>query len=174
MAANKKIKNAQEVTFDGITFKSKLEGSFYKTLKEAGFKVLYEPYKFEIIDGFYPTIPFYNRSKSKEFRLDKQRVRPITYTPDFMFRYNKVLFIIEAKGIENDTFPIKRKLFRRYLETINTPCAYFEVHTKKELLQVIDIIKSYGTASIQDQETDKGITSKGYKAGRKVCRRKTV
>lgn len=143
MAENKKIKNAREAIFNGITFKSKLEESFYKTLTQAGFNVSYEPVKFVVVEGFQPTVDFYNRSKSKIFRKDMQKVRPITYTPDFAFTYNGTLFIIEAKGIENDVFPIKRKLFRRFLESMKVPCAYFEVHTKKELLQVIDIIKTY-------------------------------
>lgn len=140
MIENKKIKNARETTFNGITFKSKLEESFYKTLLQAGFSVNYESLKFTIIDGFTPTVPFYNRSKSRVFRKDMTKVRAITYTPDFTFTYNGILFIIEAKGIENDVFPLKRKLFRRFLESMEMPCMYFEVHTKKELLQVIDII----------------------------------
>lgn len=140
MTENKKIKNARETTFNGITFKSKLEESFYKTLLQAGFSVNYESLKFTIIDGFTPTVPFYNRSKSRVFRKDMAKVRAITYTPDFTFTYNGILFIIEAKGIENDVFPLKRKLFRRFLESMEMPCMYFEVHTKKELLQVIDII----------------------------------
>lgn len=140
MIENRKIKNARETTFNGITFKSKLEESFYKTLLQAGFSVNYESLKFTIIDGFTPTVPFYNRSKSRVFRKDMAKVRAITYTPDFTFTYNGILFIIEAKGIENDVFPLKRKLFRRFLESMEMSCMYFEVHTKKELLQVIDII----------------------------------
>lgn len=140
MTENRKIKNARETTFNGITFKSKLEESFYRTLLQAGFSVNYESLKFTIIDGFTPTVPFYNRSKSRVFRKDMAKVRAITYTPDFTFTYNGILFIIEAKGIENDVFPLKRKLFRRFLESMEMPCMYFEVHTKKELLQVIDII----------------------------------
>lgn len=92
--------------------------------------------------GFKPTVPFYNRSKSKEFKLDINKVRDITYTPDFTIYLNDTLYIIEAKGIENDTFPIKKKLFRLYLESLDIPCIFFEVHTKKELLEVIKIIKN--------------------------------
>lgn len=147
MVENKKIRNARELIFDGIHFKSKLEGSFYRTLTAAGLEPNYESTKFTIVDGFRPTVPFYNRSKSKVFKLDMTKVRDITYTPDFTIQYNGTLFIIEAKGIENDTFPLKKKLFRRFLESMKMPCVYFEVHTKKELLEVIKIIKSYGTAT---------------------------
>lgn len=158
MIENKKIRNARESTFNGITFKSKLEESFYKTLMAAGLEPDYELTKFVLVEGFKPTVPFYNRSKSKVFRMDMNKVRDITYTPDFTILYNDTLFIIEAKGIENDTFPIKKKLFRRLLESMEMPCVYFEVHTKKELLEVIKIIKSYGTTTGQNQETFKKST----------------
>lgn len=158
MIENKKIKNARESTFNGITFKSKLEESFYKTLMAAGLEPDYELTKFVLVEGFKPTVPFYNRSKSKVFRMDMTKVRDITYTPDFTILYNDTLFIIEAKGIENDTFPLKKKLFRKLLESMEMPCVYFEVHTKKELLEVIKIIKSYGTTTGQNQETFKKST----------------
>lgn len=158
MIENKKIRNARESTFNGITFKSKLEESFYKTLMAAGLEPDYELTKFVLVEGFKPTVPFYNRSKSKVFRMDMTKVRDITYTPDFTILYNDTLFIIEAKGIENDTFPLKKKLFRRLLESMEMPCVYFEVHTKKELLEVIKIIKSYGTTTGQNQETFKKST----------------
>lgn len=158
MAENKKIKNARESVFNDIHFKSKLEESFYKTLMAAGLEPDYELAKFVLVEGFKPTVPFYNRSKSKVFRMDMTKVRDITYTPDFTILYNDTLFIIEAKGIENDTFPLKKKLFRRFLESMEMPCVYFEVHTKKELLEVIKIIKSYGTTTGQNQETFKKST----------------
>ena len=85
--------------------------------------------------------------------MDMPKGTDITYTPEFTILYNDTLFIIEAKGIENDTFPLKKKLFRRLLESMEMPCVYFEVHTKKELLEVIKIIKSYGTTTGQNQKT---------------------
>ena len=140
---NKKIKNAKELTINNIHFKSKLEANFYKTLLQNKLNVKYEPKKFILIDGFIPTIPFYNRNSNKEFIKDMRKVRAITYTPDFIVYHKNALFIIEGKGIENDVFPIKKKLFRRLLESIKAPCFYFEVRTKKELLEVISIIKKY-------------------------------
>lgn len=144
MKENKKIKNAKESIFKGIKFKSKLEESFFKILIDAGFNPGYESMKFILMEGFKPTIPFFNRSKAKkEYVLDMNKIRDITYTPDFTLLYNDVLFIIEAKGIENDTFPLKKKLFRKLIESLKVPCVYFEVRTKKELLTVIEIIKNY-------------------------------
>ena len=153
MVENKKIRNARESVFNDIRFKSKLEESFYKTLVAAGLEPGYEQTKFVLARGFKPTVPFFNRSKSKVFRMDMAKVRDITYTPDFIILYNGTMFIIEAKGIENDTFPLKKKLFRRLLESMEMPCMYFEVRTKRELLEAIKIIKSYGTTTRQNQKT---------------------
>lgn len=158
MSSNRKIANATPTKLGTITFKSKLEESFYKTLVAAGLEPDYELTKFVLVEGFKPTVPFYNRNKSKVFRMDMVKVRDITYTPDFTILYNDTLFIIEAKGIENDTFPLKKKLFRRFLESMEMPCVYFEVHTKKELLEVIKIIKSYGTTTGQNQKALKEST----------------
>ena len=113
MGENKKIKNAKECTFNGITFKSQLEYNFYKTLRAAGLNPDYELMKFVLMEGFKPTVPFFNRSKSKVFRLDMQKIRDITYTPDFTFMHKDKLIIIEAKGKENDVYTIKKKLFSK-------------------------------------------------------------
>lgn len=152
---NRKIKNAKKSVFNGIAFKSKLEETLYKTMVIEGLNPKYEPKKFVLMKGFKPTVPFYNRSKSRIFRQDNSKIRDITYTPDFIISYNNISFIIEAKGIENDTYPLKKKLFRKLLETLSTPCLYFEVHTKRELLEVIKIIKSYGTPPSHNKKTCK-------------------
>lgn len=141
--ANKKILGATSLVSNNITFKSKLEVTIYKELLQAGFNPKYEEQKFVIWEGIKPTKPFYNRDiKTKMLKLDMGKMRDITYTPDFTFKYKKYLIIIEAKGFENDTFPIKKKLFRGLLETMKTPVIYFEVYTKKQLVQAIEIIKS--------------------------------
>lgn len=141
--ANKKILGATSLVSDNITFKSKLEVTIYKELLRAGFNPKYEEQKFVIWEGIKPTKPFYNRDiKTKMLKLDMGKMRDITYTPDFTFKHKKYLIIIEAKGFENDTFPIKKKLFRGLLETMKTPVIYFEIYTKKQLVQAIEIIKS--------------------------------
>ena len=137
---NKKIKNASKVTSSGINFKSKLEALVYKTLLDNGFSPKYEERTFEFVPRLRPTIPFFNRI-GKIFGLDMRPVQPITYTPDFTFEYNGILVIIEAKGYENDTYPVKRNLFRRYLESLTTPSLFFEVRTKKETLEAIKVIR---------------------------------
>ena len=140
---NKKIKNACAKSFNNIIFKSQLEVVIYKELLRAGFNPKYEERKFVIWEGIKPTKPFYNRDiQTKMLKLDMGKMRDVTYTPDFTFEYKNHLIIIEAKGFENDTFPIKKKLFRGLLEKIEIPVVYFEVYTKKQLLQAIEILKA--------------------------------
>lgn len=139
---NKKIKNASPLEYDGIQFKSKLEKMIYQTLKEQGFPVEYEPQKFIIWEGFRPTIPFYDKDKkTRMLKLENKKVIDITYCPDFTFNYNGNLVVIEGKGMENDRFPMKKKMFRKWLEENNPKSIYFEIYTKKQLMQAINIIK---------------------------------
>ena len=140
---NKKIKNACTKSFNNIVFKSQLEVVIYKELLRAGFNPKYEERKFIIWEGLKPTKPFYNRDiQTKMLKLDMGKMRDITYTPDFTFEHKGHLIIVEAKGFENDTFPIKKKLFRGLLEKMETSVIYFEVYTKKQLLQAIEILKA--------------------------------
>ena len=159
MAGNKKIRGATKTNSLGITFKSQLEKCFYKTLLELGFNPKYEPKTFAVCEGFTAITPFYDREtdtqrdkrdpKSSKILVEKSHiVQPIRYTPDIYFEYKGVDVWVEAKGIENDVFYIKKKLFRKYLDrllvTTGKKSLYFEVYTKKQLLQAIDIVKSYG------------------------------
>lgn len=127
---NRKVKNAHPLEYEGILFKSQLEKMTFITLKEAGFPVEYEPQKIVVFKGFKPTTPFYDKNKAtRMLKLQMNKLIDITYTPDFMFEYNNHLIIIEAKGFTNDTFPIKKKLFRAWLEN-HPESIYFEVYSK--------------------------------------------
>lgn len=152
---NKKIKNATKTTDSGIIFKSSIEARLYNVLVDEGFQPLYEGKTFVLSPKVRPTVPFYNRVK-KLLTLDMKPIQPITYTPDFTFEYNGILIIIEVKGFENDVFPVKKNLFRKYLETLEQPTMFFEIRTKKELLEALKIIKM---ESPQIQEIRKLITS---------------
>ena len=141
--ANKKIIGATAKEYDGIKFKSQLEVAIYKVLLQEGFKPKYEEEKYIIWKGFIPKVPFYNKDKATRLlKIESGKLRDITYTPDFTFEYKNHLIIIEAKGFENDTFPIKKKLFRGLLEKMETSVIYLEVYTKKQLLQAIEILKA--------------------------------
>lgn len=160
---NKKIRNATVNTSNKITFKSKLEKDICNILLEQGFEPQYESKTFTLWDGFTPITPFYDKETDKQNQkraelLGKKvskilvkkegKVIGIRYTPDFYFKYKDLNVYIEAKGIENDVFYIKKKMFIKYLDDryleSGEKSIYFEVYTKKQLLQAVEIIKEYG------------------------------
>lgn len=168
--SNKKIRNATECKSGNLTFKSQLEKMVYNTLVEQGFNPQYEPRTYELWGGFMPLTPFYDKEtdtqqakrieggdtiKNRMLVLKTGKIVGIRYTPDFYFRYGKLDVYIEAKGIENDVFYIKKKLFRKYLDNwfikTNQSSIYFEIYTKKQLLQAIEIIKKYEPTLSKDQ-----------------------
>ena len=61
---NKKVKNATSLEYDGIKFRSKLEVTIYKTLKEEGLIPLYEYTKCILQEGFRLSKPFWCRGVS--------------------------------------------------------------------------------------------------------------
>lgn len=160
---NKKIRNATQSSSKGITFKSQLEKSIYNTLLQQGFEPQYEPTTFTLWEGFEPITPYYDKETDKQkikrlsdgidTRTSKMLIQKtgkivgIRYTPDFYFKYKDLNVYIEAKGIENDVFYIKKKMFIKYLDNLciekGERSIYFEVYTKKQLLQAVEIIKSY-------------------------------
>lgn len=162
MGNNKKIRNATVNKGCGITFKSKLEKTIYSTLIEQGFTPLYEPYTFTLWESFQPITPFFDKetdkqkvrrletsggSPSKILILKRDKILGIRYTPDFYIKYKNLNVYIEAKGLENDVFYIKKKMFIKYLDNLllekGERSIYFEVYTKKQLLQAIEILKDY-------------------------------
>lgn len=141
MPVNKKIRNANPLEYNGIKFKSRAEVSIYKLLLTHNIEAKYEERTFILSPPLRPTVPFYNRTKAKGFNSVMSPINSITYTPDFTFMYNNILVIIEVKGFENDVFPVKRNLFRKLLETLNTYCMFFEIRTQKEMLEALKVIK---------------------------------
>lgn len=147
---NKKIKNANPYRYDGIDFKSKLERDAYAAFKKADLDVKYEACTFPLQETFVPTVPFYRSTKCLPFRNNKTRVPAITYTPDFIIRHGLKLVIIEMKGFPNDVYPVKKKLFRKFLEGMleeaiqvnaGAKVLFFELKSMREVNKTIDIIK---------------------------------
>ena len=144
---NKKIKNASPTSFNNIEFKSTIERTIYKTLIDLGINPVYEGLTYVLSPSIRPCkVPYYTRRTNrkthlKELTLDMSPVESITYTPDFTFTLNNIFVIIEVKGYVNDVFPVKRNLFRKYLENLDSPTMFFEVRSTKELLKAIEKVK---------------------------------
>lgn len=185
--SNKKIRNATACKKDHITFKSQLEKSVYNTLQQFGFNPQYEPETHVLWDGFIPITPFYDKesdtqqkkrledgdtNKSKVLVLKTGKITGIRYTPDFYFRYGKLDVYIETKGFENDVFYIKKKMFRYFLDqrfiTTGQHSIFFEIYTKKQLLQAIQTIKDYEESIEQSEGTSIYSTREGCKTSKEV------
>lgn len=124
---NKKIRGAEK----GIKFRSRLEEKIYNELKSQKISFAYEPETITLVEGFYPEVPFYLDSM-----LRKTKVRSITYTPDFKATINGYTVYIEAKGFANDIYPLKRKLFLKYLNG-KKHHIFAEVHNVRGLKSTI-------------------------------------
>lgn len=142
---NKKIRGTTPLEYKNIQFKSKLEVLMYKALEDNQITPLYEPYRFVIWEGHKPTVPFYITDKKvRGIKKDEKKLLSITYTPDIVFTYKEYIVFLEVKGMENDVFPYKRKLFRHFLEgkTFDgKKPIYCQISTKRDLLSFLEILK---------------------------------
>lgn len=105
---------SEKVTYDGINFASGLEKRMYIALKENNLFDKYEKEVFQLIDGFvFPNNSFEKQSNGKGDYKNRgnKKILGVKYTPDFTGSD----YIIETKGRANESFPIRYKLFKRWL-----------------------------------------------------------
>lgn len=167
---NAKVINATPCSYNGIDFKSKLEMNIYKAIESEGYVPLYEPMTFTIWNGFKPRIPFYKKrvikdsqgALVKKMALENTKIRDITYTPDIIFYAGTRMILVEVKpDYENDVFPYKKKLFRKFLETQFEDISeehmpiYVQVGTIKHLKDFIKILKE----EYNNEESERNIPS---------------
>ena len=130
---------AKKVIYDGITFASGLEKFMYKALKEANIDFQYEAHTYELIKAFNFDNSCYERqSNGKGDFIDRgnKKVLNLKYTPDFEGKD----FIIETKGRANESFPLRWKLFKRYLmNEFNTKTLY-KPQNQSECLETVRLI----------------------------------
>ena len=132
---------SKKVVFDGITFASGLERYMYQVLKKAKIKAKYEGETFTLIDSFeFDSTSYERQSNSKgEFKnRGNKKILPIKYTPDFIGWKNE--FIIECKGRANESFPMRWKLFKRFINRCYPHVTLYKPQNQKECDQVIELI----------------------------------
>ena len=132
---------AKKVVYDGITFASGLEKYMYQALKKAKIKAEYEGETFTLINGFNFEIDSYERQSNGkgEFKnRGNKKILPIKYTPDFIGDG----FIIECKGRANESFPIRWKLFKKFINTRYPHVTLYKPQNQKECDMVIELITS--------------------------------
>ena len=130
---------SKKVICDGITFASGLEKYMYLALKKAKIKADYEGETFTLIDGFEFNVDCVERQSNGkgEFKdRGNKKILPIKYTPDFVNED----FIIECKGRANESFPMRWKLFKRWINNNRFHVTLYKPQNQKECDQVIELI----------------------------------
>jgi hypothetical protein len=130
---------AKKVVYDGITFASGLEKYMYRALKKAKVKAKYEGRTYTIQSGFEFNMDSYERQSNGkgEFKnRGNKKILPIKYTPDFIGDG----FIIECKGRANESFPMRWKLFKRYINKHKPYVTLYKPQNQKECDKVIELI----------------------------------
>ena len=132
-----KVKNAKKSKYDGKDFKSNLELYCYKELKKAKVHIKYEEETFTIFPAMVYPLACYEGTTKKLYNKGS-KIRPITYTPDFVDPNGK--FIIETKGYANESFPLRWKLFKKHLKDNNHHYVLFMPRNKKQVDEVVELI----------------------------------
>ena len=131
---------SKKVTFDGIKFASGLEKYMYMVLKKAKIKAKYEGKTYIVQEGFMFNNKSYERQSNGKGDLVNRgckKILPIKYTPDFI----SDSFIIECKGRANESFPMRWKLFKKYVNDNLKHVTLYKPQNQKECDKVIELIK---------------------------------
>ena len=130
---------AKKVTFDGIKFASGLEKYMYQALKKAKIQATYEGATFTLQEGFKLENESYERQsngKGEMVNRGCKKILPIKYTPDFV----SDSFIIECKGRANESFPIRWKMFKKFINSKLKHVTLYKPQNQKECDEVIKLI----------------------------------
>jgi hypothetical protein len=123
--SGKKVQNATQVIVGDTTYKSKLEFRMASALEASNISFGYETLKAILVEGF-------------EY-LGK-KVQPITYKPDFIVTDTTITYIIECKGYANDAWPIRSKLFKKYIADNNLNYKFIIVKNNQQIQETVNII----------------------------------
>jgi hypothetical protein len=130
---------SKKVTFDGITFASGLEKYMYQVLKKNKIQAVYEGETFILQEGFMFDNESYERQsngKGDMVNRGSKKILNIKYTPDFV----SDSFIIECKGRANESFPIRWKMFKKYVKENLPRVTLYKPQNQKECDKVIELI----------------------------------
>jgi len=130
---------AKRVSFDGIQFASGLEKYMYMALKKAKIQAVYEGATFELQEGFMFNIDSYERQgngKGDMVNRGQKKILNIKYTPDFV----SDSFIIECKGRANESFPIRWKMFKKYVKDNLKHVILYKPQNQNECDKVVELI----------------------------------
>ena len=130
---------AKKVIFDGIKFASGLERYMYQILKKNKIHAVYEGATFVLQENFNFKIDSYERQsngKGDMVNRGQKKIQSIKYTPDFV----SSSFIIECKGRANESFPMRWKMFKKYVNHKMKHVTLYKPQNQKECDKVIELI----------------------------------
>ena len=130
---------SKKVTYDGITFASGLERYMYQALKKAKIKAKYEGETYILQEAFnFKVNSFERQSNGKGDMVNRgqKNILNIKYTPDFI----SDSFIIECKGRANESFPMRWKMFKKYVNHKMKHVTLYKPQNQKECDKVIELI----------------------------------
>ena len=131
---------SKKITYDGIKFASGLERYTYMALKKAKLYEGYENEVFQLVEGFnFNNISYEKQANGKGDYINRgqKKILGIKYTPDFVGKD----FIIECKGRANESFPIRWKLFKLWLNKNKIGKTLYKPQNQKEVDLTITLIK---------------------------------
>ena len=130
---------SKKVTYDGIKFASGLERYMYQALKKAKIYAEYEGCTFVLQENFNFKIDSYERQangKGDMVNRGQKKIQSIKYTPDFV----SSSFIIECKGRANESFPLRWKMFKKYVNHKMKHVTLYKPQNQKECDKVVELI----------------------------------
>lgn len=120
---SERIQNVQPKEWNGVNFRSTLEAKTAETLDALGIPYQYECRKIVLQEGF--RCPY-----------QKDKVRAITYTPDFEIGSS---IILECKGFETPEWKNKKKMLFKYLIENEPSTCFYQIHDcGRQLLLALD------------------------------------
>lgn len=141
-------------------YKSSLEKTAANLLEltDCSIKWVYEPGAIILVPSFSKEGTFIKENK-KELRFS-ERFQAITYTPDFVLTdKNGIKHYIELKGYIYPIYPVKRKLFLKWLLDNEPTSKFYEIKTISKLKEVIN--------NIYEQKDIKELVTNGTNRRRK-------
>ena len=111
----------------------------YIALKKAKIRADYEGCTFTLQEGFMFDNESYERQSNGKGEMDNRgskKILPIKYTPDFISNS----FIIECKGRANESFPMRWKMFKKYVKENLPHVTLYKPQNQKECDKVIELI----------------------------------
>ena len=140
---------SHKTIYGQVEYKSKLEADAAEILASNGIEFIYEGATFNVMPSFISTDDCYAQLRKKtktgtSAKFDKQpaKVEAITYTPDFIhINADKTGWVIETKGVPNESFPLRFKLFKKFLHENGYNLTLFIPRNKEQIYKCVEIIK---------------------------------